>query len=1054
MQQNHKNHIKASRIEDLLYYRRRAIQKTIPDLGFMMGGGCVETIMSTYIIASVQANHLEPCSSDNDFSLVPWTFYKNPVFPHVLLSFCGEVSIQSVAGSDTPLYSGACLKFKQAIDAFKEVNRRGGGGTVLRVGFPVLRNIHFTGFVVEFSGFIQNSDSKYPFKKAKIIFADSLHPQNYSQRYQGEWGHELLNQLKTGFRGQGLKKVAFEFPDVMPQGPNSCGDNTAYNLVSLMVYGETKSYLEEAPDLRGFHKEGDLCPYYPVQLAPQAREVPKPKEKIKIQEFLSEVDEKLNPLMKKISELAKPDEQTGDPNRLLESYQNICSKLESLNSLVIEFRRNWMEFQRRAECLTDLEANFKAPLEKTRYSTFFFDETKNSESEIFKQLLEILDFPIVQSIKDQGQFSSAISLLEKISNAIFSTQHLFLKKDLTQKITEQITNLKQANQKMLLEAVRETNLKKLKQAQDNAKKFIKDNFSSFSNRLDELEVQIEDGLNNVEALNLSLFQIETEFSEQRECFDVQEVFHAKAIGKIGLENTDITYEKDVLKLTFIVNLSNRIKLIKAKISQLVKEEKGENAPIVVVEKKDFAEKPRLNQNCAENMLEKAAELLGWHIQFDYEVEDDCQVDLGPAFVDIESHFVYSGADREKLKTDLEGILANPDQMFFCRMGTNGGAGHWSLVFYDEQIENWVMYSSPTNCFSLFDKKGKLTERAAGCLITKGKTAKWGTENGAYSIQLTPVDLPLLKRASNFLYDFKTQGEDVAIEKFYQDQEPDFYENLKAQENQEKFLPGDWKPDNAAKLFEKIKLQLEKIEKNPETNLELITLLADLRIETDKYLSKVKEKDAEILYKALSAVYLLIIENNNEPYGAILQEISEKLKDAPWLKIIAYTLVGILALVLLAFAVVVIAALMNPAGVVLGMSAALILSTIGSIFAKLTALIVSAVAAISSFVSTTFIGATALSAVVITAADTTAAGIIAASTAGVGGLLGATGVGFFAKRDIDEKKAMKKFEGILRSIEAEVAAPEEKLNGNQKITESTSNESVVLPDRRVKLCLSL
>lgn len=234
---------------------------------------------------------------------------------------------------------------------------------------------------------------------------------------------------------------------------------------------------------------------------------------------------------------------------------------------------------------------------------------------------------------------------------------------------------------------------------------------------------------------------------------------------------------------------------------------------------------------------------------------------------------------------------------------------------------------------------------------------------------------------------------------------------------EDFAPGNWNVENSTELFRKVKLALKKIELDLEVSLELRELVCKLMKETDNYLSKIKEKDAKILYEALSAAYGLIKPKPDPDYTAyqhILQKISEKIKDTPGLRIIGYILVGILAVALLAIAAIVIAALMTPGGLVL----AAIFTTISSIFAQLTAFIAGVAASVSSFFATTF-GVGAGASVVIAAADFTA-GMVAASTGGVAGLLAATWVGFFAKSDWDENKSMKEVHSILEEINTKVA----------------------------------
>lgn len=86
----------------------------------------------------------------------------------------------------------------------------------------------------------------------------------------------------------------------------------------------------------------------------------------------------------------------------------------------------------------------------------------------------------------------------------------------------------------------------------------------------------------------------------------------------------------------------------------------------------------LNQNCAEMMIKKAAQLiLRSDLDFEYTRGiQDIQVDLGPAFMfspDEEKTLWVSGKNQETLEKDLATL--NKSSVYFFRTGTQGGAGH-------------------------------------------------------------------------------------------------------------------------------------------------------------------------------------------------------------------------------------------------------------------------------------------------------------------------------------------------------------------------------------------
>ncbi|HAT1797695.1 TPA: hypothetical protein JBL19_14285 [Legionella pneumophila] len=171
----------------------------------------------------------------------------------------------------------------------------------------------------------------------------------------------------------------------------------------------------------------------------------------------------------------------------------------------------------------------------------------------------------------------------------------------------------------------------------------------------------------------------------------------------------------------------------------------------------------LNQNCAEMMIKKAAQLiLGSDLDFEYtQGVQDVQVDLGPAFMfspDEEKILWLSGKNQESLEKDI-GTL-NKSRVYFFRTGTQGGAGHWQILYYETAKSGWVSYSSQSNHFQVTDSNGKLTVSGKGLLAPH---ANWGKENGNYAFLLVNASAQNIIHAANFMYIFRTQNEDAAIQ---------------------------------------------------------------------------------------------------------------------------------------------------------------------------------------------------------------------------------------------------------------------------------------------------
>ncbi|WP_133130093.1 hypothetical protein [Legionella yabuuchiae] len=188
----------------------------------------------------------------------------------------------------------------------------------------------------------------------------------------------------------------------------------------------------------------------------------------------------------------------------------------------------------------------------------------------------------------------------------------------------------------------------------------------------------------------------------------------------------------------------------------------------------------MNQNCAEVMLIKATQLvMSVRLQFQYEQDiQDSQIDISSAFLfspDEQKQLWHSGNEKEKLEHDLKKLDKN--NVYLLRTGTNGGAGHWQTLYFDKTRHGWINYSTEVNNYQLTEND-RLSERGTGLL---SPFAKWGADHGQYAFLLVEASPQNLIKAANYLYDYRTLGQDQAEEKSWERQE-NFYAALKAEED--------------------------------------------------------------------------------------------------------------------------------------------------------------------------------------------------------------------------------------------------------------------------------
>jgi hypothetical protein len=187
---------------------------------------------------------------------------------------------------------------------------------------------------------------------------------------------------------------------------------------------------------------------------------------------------------------------------------------------------------------------------------------------------------------------------------------------------------------------------------------------------------------------------------------------------------------------------------------------------------------RKNQlTCAEDMLEKAAEVVtGTIITFPRD-HDDVQADLGPIFSQAKPIIWKINPPKQSL---IEGISSlYQKQAYFLRTGQIGGKnesngkfyedrGHWQLLFFQETAAGgvWHCYSSPNKhndtYFDVTYPDGSLTPIAIEKLTITNQS-NWGDEPGKFCIKLIAAPPALVIEVANYLLGFRNGGEDFILQ---------------------------------------------------------------------------------------------------------------------------------------------------------------------------------------------------------------------------------------------------------------------------------------------------
>ncbi len=170
--------------------------------------------------------------------------------------------------------------------------------------------------------------------------------------------------------------------------------------------------------------------------------------------------------------------------------------------------------------------------------------------------------------------------------------------------------------------------------------------------------------------------------------------------------------------------------------------------------------PKKN-TCSEDTIERAFQLvLRQPIQFSYDNStNDDQIDISPVFMKFGeglSDIWTSGDNVGALSADFSKL--NKKKCYFMRVGQGGGAGHYQLLSFDDREQGWRGFSSKTNQV-LFTQHGEMTGAGKASLMTRGSTARWGTEQGQYSILIQEATPERIIAAANFVQDYRMAPQD-------------------------------------------------------------------------------------------------------------------------------------------------------------------------------------------------------------------------------------------------------------------------------------------------------
>jgi|TARA_B110000967_G_scaffold203110_2_gene243178 hypothetical protein len=178
----------------------------------------------------------------------------------------------------------------------------------------------------------------------------------------------------------------------------------------------------------------------------------------------------------------------------------------------------------------------------------------------------------------------------------------------------------------------------------------------------------------------------------------------------------------------------------------------------------------LDQDCSEQMILTTAgkldptldKILLEKLRVGYNDKEisDVQIDLF-TFLGIKysekTQIKYCGKTTIDFLKVLDALVVT--SLYFFRTGQNGGAGHYQLLYFDDNT--WKVYSSPTNTNNgaLTGPPGQLTNKGLSFIVPNGT---WGPDAGNYVHVFTKVSKEMLVPLLDYVIDVRVHGEEIAI----------------------------------------------------------------------------------------------------------------------------------------------------------------------------------------------------------------------------------------------------------------------------------------------------
>lgn len=166
----------------------------------------------------------------------------------------------------------------------------------------------------------------------------------------------------------------------------------------------------------------------------------------------------------------------------------------------------------------------------------------------------------------------------------------------------------------------------------------------------------------------------------------------------------------------------------------------------------------LQNSCPEEMLLFAGARLGMRLEFDtagYALGLDEQIDLFEAIFmqglgNTQSHF--QGNSQRGIAAFI-GALAK-DQVYVVRTGTQGGAGHYCVVYNEGSV--WYAHDSRTRPVTpLTDFSQSITPQAIERFVVENGI--WGDKYGNYSITYCALTVPMVQALAAHVLNMRTSA---------------------------------------------------------------------------------------------------------------------------------------------------------------------------------------------------------------------------------------------------------------------------------------------------------